>query len=104
MNYETINRELNKRLIHECRCDERRKVTDERSTHLTYTVLSEGLEHLKIESRFINERLTSVMGECVRWVSVCPHRSMGYFRESEENDLIFFSPILFILLCSVSFL
>jgi hypothetical protein len=47
--YETMNRELNKRLIHECRCDERRKVTGERSTHLTYTVLSEGLEHIYVD-------------------------------------------------------
>jgi hypothetical protein len=27
--YETINRELNKRLIYECRCDERLKEKDE---------------------------------------------------------------------------
>jgi hypothetical protein len=30
--------ELNKRLIYECRCDERLKAKDERSTLLTYTV------------------------------------------------------------------
>jgi hypothetical protein len=36
--YETIERELHKRLIHECRCDERLKVKPERSTRLGYTV------------------------------------------------------------------
>jgi hypothetical protein len=33
--YETIRRELNKGLIYECRCDERRKSKVERSTRLT---------------------------------------------------------------------
>jgi hypothetical protein len=50
--YETIKRELNnKRLIYECRCDERLKAKAERSTRLAYTVLRGGLEHLKIETR-----------------------------------------------------
>ena len=30
-----------------------------------YTGLSEGLDHLKIETKVINERFASVMGECV---------------------------------------
>jgi hypothetical protein len=65
--YETIKRDLNKRLIYydECRCDERLKPKDERSTCLTYTVLRGGLEHLKIETRLTNERFASAMGECV---------------------------------------
>jgi len=62
--YETIKRELNKRLTHECPCDERLNVKVERSTHLTYTVLHGGLEHLEIETRLIDERFASVMGEC----------------------------------------
>jgi hypothetical protein len=37
----------------------------EGSTRLTYTGLCGGLEHLKIGTRLINERFTSVMGECV---------------------------------------
>ncbi len=37
--YETIKRELNRILIYECRCDERLKAKDERSTRLTYTGL-----------------------------------------------------------------
>jgi hypothetical protein len=69
--YETIKRELNKGLIHECRCDKRLKVKSEGSTLLTYNVLRWGLEHLKIETRLIGERFTSVMGEvCDRGVKV----------------------------------
>ena len=67
--YETINRELNKRLIYECRCDERLKVKVEGSTCLTHTGLNEGLEHLKIETKLINERFASEMGECVTLTS-----------------------------------
>ena len=60
-----IKRELNRRLIYECRCDERLKAKSERSSHLTYTGLCGGLEHLEIETRLIDESLPSVMGECV---------------------------------------
>ncbi len=51
--YETIKQELNTRLIYECRCDESLglKSERERPTHLTYTVLSGGLEHLKKDTR-----------------------------------------------------
>ena len=35
--YESMKRELKKRLIFECRCDERLKSKVEGSTHLTYT-------------------------------------------------------------------
>ncbi len=31
---------------------------------MVYTPVREGLEHLKIETRLINERFVSVMGEC----------------------------------------
>jgi hypothetical protein len=48
-----------------CRCDERLKAKTEEDTSLTYTGLRGGLEHLKIETRFINEMFASVMGECV---------------------------------------
>ena len=37
----------------------------EGSARLTYTGLRGGLEHLKIETRLIDERFASVMGECV---------------------------------------
>ena len=65
VSYETIKRVLNKRLVYECRCDERLKSKDERSTRLTYTVLRGGQEHLKIKTKLIDEKFVSVMGECV---------------------------------------
>ena len=63
--YESIKREVQRRPIYECRCDERLKTKDEGSTRLVYTGLIGGLEHLKIETRLIDERFASVMGECV---------------------------------------
>jgi hypothetical protein len=42
-----------------------KKSKDEKSTRLTYTDLFGGLEHLKIKMRLIDEKFTSVMGECV---------------------------------------
>ncbi len=35
--YKTIKREFNKRIIYECRCDERLKGKSEGSTRLVYT-------------------------------------------------------------------
>ena len=49
----------------EYRCDERLKTKDEESTRLTYTGLLEELEHLRIETRLIDEMFASVMGEYV---------------------------------------
>ena len=63
--YESIKRELKTRPRYECRCDERLKAKAEGSTRLAYTGLCGGLEHLKIETRLIDERFASVMGECV---------------------------------------
>jgi len=63
--YESIKRELKIRPICECRCDERLQTTTKEFTRLTYTGLNGGLEHLKIETRLIDERFASVMGECV---------------------------------------
>ncbi len=60
-----IQRELNRRPIYDCRCDEILKVKAEGSIRLGNTGLLGGLEHLKIATRLINERFTSVMGECV---------------------------------------
>ncbi len=44
--YESIKRELKRRLIYEYRCDERLKIKNEESTHLTDTGLVVELEHL----------------------------------------------------------
>jgi hypothetical protein len=62
--YSSIKRELKTKPIYECRCDERLKPTEE-SACLAYTGLLGELEHLKIETRLINEKFASVMGECV---------------------------------------
>ena len=62
---ETIKRDLHRRLIHECRCDERLKPKGEESTCLGYTGFLGELEQLKIETRLIDEKFASVMGECV---------------------------------------
>ena len=64
-NDESIKRELKRSPIYECRCAERLKTKDEGSTRLVYTGFIGGLEHLKIETRLIDERFPSVMGECV---------------------------------------
>ena len=45
-------------------CNGRLKAKVEGSTRLTYTGLSEGLEHLTIKTRLRNERFVSVMGVC----------------------------------------
>ena len=47
------------------RCDERLKTKSEESTLLGYTGLFGELEHLKIETRLIDEMFVSVMGEYV---------------------------------------
>ncbi len=47
------------------RYDERLKAKVEGFTRLAYTGLRGGLEHLKIETRLIDERFASVMGKCV---------------------------------------
>ena len=46
-----------------CRCNQRLKVKTDGSTLLPYTGLSGELEHLKIETRLINENFGCVVGE-----------------------------------------
>jgi hypothetical protein len=58
-----MKRELKTRPIYECRCDERLKTKTEESTRLAYTGLLGELEHLKIETRLIDEMFASVIGE-----------------------------------------
>jgi hypothetical protein len=48
--------------MYDGQCDERLKTKVEESTCLTYTGLLEGLEHLKIETRLIDEMFVNVMG------------------------------------------
>jgi hypothetical protein len=61
--YESIKRELKKRPIYDCRCDERLKTKVLEFARLTYTGLHG--EHLKIETRLIDEKFPNVMGEYV---------------------------------------
>jgi hypothetical protein len=65
--YESIKQELQVRTKKEYRCDERLKSKVEESTHLTYTGLSGEQGHLKIKiiMRLRDEKIASVMGECV---------------------------------------
>jgi hypothetical protein len=49
---------------YECRCDERLKGKGEGSTRFVYTGFRGGLEHPKRETRLIDEKFESVMGEC----------------------------------------
>ena len=58
--YKSIKRELSRRLI-----DERLKTKAKGSTRLGYNWFLGGLEHLKIETRLIDEMFSSVMGEYV---------------------------------------
>jgi hypothetical protein len=60
-----MTRELKTRPIYDCRCDERLKPKNDESIGLVYTRLFEELEYLKIETRLIDEKFASVMGECV---------------------------------------
>jgi hypothetical protein len=59
MYFETRKGEVKTRPIYECRCDERPKTKSEK----TYDGFLGELEHLKIETRLIDEMFPSVMGE-----------------------------------------
>ena len=61
--YESIKRELKIRCIYECQCDERLQTKTKEFTCLTYTGLVVKLEHLKIETRLIDEKFANVMGD-----------------------------------------
>jgi hypothetical protein len=57
--YESIKRELKIRPIYECRCDERLETKGKEFTRLTYTGLLGGQEHLKIETKLIDEKIAN---------------------------------------------
>jgi hypothetical protein len=63
--YESIKRELKIRCIYECRCDERLQTKTKEFTLLAYTGLVVELEHLKIETRLIDEKFANAMSEYV---------------------------------------
>jgi hypothetical protein len=56
----------NRILINDCWCDERLITKAEVSTCLAYTGFRGGLEHLKIETRLIDERLEIEATACCR--------------------------------------
>jgi hypothetical protein len=62
--YESIKRELKRKLIYENRCDGRPKTKNEESTLLSDTGLVVELEHLKTKTRLKDEKFESVKGEC----------------------------------------
>ena len=53
------------RPIYDCRCDERLHTKAKEFTRLTFTGLLGRLEHLKIETRLIDEKFANAMGEYV---------------------------------------
>ena len=63
--YDSIKREIKIRGIYEGRCDERLQSKTKAFTLLGYTGLILELEHLKIETRLIDEMIANVMGEYV---------------------------------------
>jgi hypothetical protein len=63
--YESLNREIKTKPINECQCDERLKTRVEESTRLGFPRLVTELEHLKIETRLIDEMFVSEMSENV---------------------------------------
>ena len=63
--YESIKGELKIRCIYQCRCDERLQTKPKEITRLVYTGLVVELEHLKIETRLIDEKFAKAMGEYV---------------------------------------
>jgi hypothetical protein len=50
-------------VVYECRCDERLQTKAKEFTRLAYTGLVVELEHLKIETRLIDEKFANTMGE-----------------------------------------
>ena len=63
VDYKSIKRQLKKRPIYDCRCDERLKTKVLEFTRLTYTGLHG--QHLKIETRLIDKKFPNAMGEYV---------------------------------------
>jgi len=63
--YESIKWKLKIKCICECRCYERLQTKTKEFTRLTYTGLVVELEHLKIETRLIDEMCANAMGEYV---------------------------------------
>ncbi len=55
--------------MYECRCDERLQPKTKEFTRLVYIRLVVELEHLKIETRLINEKFANAMGDYVTFLT-----------------------------------
>ncbi len=80
-----IKRDIHRRLIYESRCDERIKDKDARSTRLTYTGLFGGLEHLKIETRLIDDIGELSILRLIRSVTTLVRMLTTFDLRCEEN-------------------
>ena len=63
--YESIKRKLKIKCICECQCYERLQTKTKEFTRLTYTGWFGGMEHLKIETRSMNEKIANALCEYV---------------------------------------
>jgi hypothetical protein len=63
--YESIKRKIKIKCTCDYRCYERLQTKTQEFTRLVYTGLVVELEHIKIETRLIDEKFVNVMGEDV---------------------------------------
>ena len=63
--HESIKQELKIRCTCECRCDDRLQTKTKEFTRLVCPGLVVKLEHIKIETRLLDEKFTIAMGEYV---------------------------------------
>ena len=79
--YETITRELNKRLIYECRCDERLKAKAEGSTCLSYTLKTRTRNECQCD-----ERLKTKAEESTRLAYTGGSGFLGLLKKIQEKQ------------------
>ena len=99
--YESIKRELNKRLIFECRCDAGLKAKAEGSTHLAYTrwsslvrivvyyeSLNRELKTKPIKECRCDERLQTRVEESTRNMGVTSQKRKLFFRKESVRTVL----------------
>ena len=79
--YESLKREVKTKPIYEFRCDERLKTKVEESTRLACTLLCAELEHLKIETRLIDEMFANLLLSSPRIQS----QIVVYFQQNKKR-------------------
>ena len=89
--YETIKRELNKRLIYECRCDERRINKTERCTRLTYksVPLHSMMHRWDLYGTGPTSTGRTCVGRCplMTVVATCVHGNFGHRSYRPSSDV-----------------